>query len=255
MTQNQPFDIPQELRQLAEQNVERARQLYLQFIEGIAQTMALWSAPASDSISPGFNRVRARSVKFAKENADAAFQLARDVAKAKDLQELLSLQTRYVQSQMRWYADQTQEFGQLMTGAPTNAKEAQGPQAVGSVGDQSPGKETAAETANLKLIGFSIEVKTDPVTLTMQTDKGAFNVEIPKTELSNLVYALQVVSYADEPLRKKQMKRQEESRRLNPSAGNPKEKKEITLSMTRPPERMEDNEGKSRGSRHKRKQP
>ena len=42
MSQNQPFDIPQELRQLAEQNVERARQLYPQFIESVAQTMAVW---------------------------------------------------------------------------------------------------------------------------------------------------------------------------------------------------------------------
>jgi len=29
MTQDQKFEIPQELRQLAEENVERARQLYL----------------------------------------------------------------------------------------------------------------------------------------------------------------------------------------------------------------------------------
>ena len=41
MPQNQPFDVPRELRQLAEENVERARQLYLQFIEGIAQTMTV----------------------------------------------------------------------------------------------------------------------------------------------------------------------------------------------------------------------
>ena len=48
---------------------------------------------------------------------DAAFKLAKDVTQAKDLQELLNLQTRYVQSQMKWYADQTQEFGQLMAKA------------------------------------------------------------------------------------------------------------------------------------------
>jgi hypothetical protein len=229
-------------RQLAEQNVEGARQLYLQFIEGVAQTMAIWATPASDWISSGFNRVRARAVKFAKENADAAFKLAREVAKAKDIQELLSLQTRYVQSQMRWYADRTQEFGQLMTGALTNMKEARSPQAVPSLGSQAPGKEATEETTYLKLVSFSIEVETDPITLTMQTDKGPFNVEIPKTELTNLVYALQVVSYADKPLRKKQLKRQEEARRLNASAGNPNEKK-ITLSMTR---LSRTNEGKGR---------
>jgi hypothetical protein len=40
--------------------------------------------------------------------------LARDVANAKDLHELVTLQTRYVQSQMKLYAQQTQEFGRLM---------------------------------------------------------------------------------------------------------------------------------------------
>jgi Phasin protein len=108
---------------LVKENVERARQLYLQFIESVAQTMAVWGMPPSDTITPGFNRVRARAVRFAKENADAAFRLAREIANAKDLQELLSLQTRYVQSQMRWYADQTQEFGQLMAGALGNGSQ------------------------------------------------------------------------------------------------------------------------------------
>jgi hypothetical protein len=74
---NKPFDIPKELRQLAEENVERARQLYLQFIESVAQTMAVWGMPPSDTITPGFNRVRARAVSFAK---DAAFKLAREIA-------------------------------------------------------------------------------------------------------------------------------------------------------------------------------
>src|SRR6478752_10202525 len=227
MPQNQPFDVPRELRQLAEENIERARQLYLQFIEGIAQTMTVWATPASASMSPGFNRLRARAVKFAKENADAAFRLARDVANVNDLQELLGLQTRYVQSQMRWYADQTQEFGQLMTGTSGKIKEAQGLQAdVSSAGSQAPGK--TEEITNLKLVGFSIEVETDPVTLLMQTDKGPFSVEIPKTELSNLVYALQIVSYADEPLQQKRLKRQAEATSLYGSVGDSKEKGEAT---------------------------
>jgi phasin len=123
MPQSQ-FEIPQELRQLAEENVERARQLYLQFVDGVEQTMSVWSAPHSDVIMPGFNDVRERAAKFAKENADAAFKLAREVANAKDLQELLSLQSRYVQSQMQWYADQTQEFGKLMAKALTSVQQA-----------------------------------------------------------------------------------------------------------------------------------
>jgi hypothetical protein len=125
MPQDQPFEIPQELRRLAEENVERARQLYLQFMDGVGQAMATWSSASSNAIAPGFREVQERAVKLANENADAAFKLAKDVAQAKDLQDLLSLQTRYVQSQMKWYADQTQEFGRLIARALSDMKKAQ----------------------------------------------------------------------------------------------------------------------------------
>ena len=39
------------------------------------------------------------------------------MAQAKDLHESIDLQTRYVQPQMKWYAEQTEEFGRLMTRA------------------------------------------------------------------------------------------------------------------------------------------
>ena len=121
MTQDQKFEIPQELRQLAEENVERARQLYLQFMDGVGS----WSSASSNVIAPGFNEVQERAVKLANENADAAFKLAKDVAQAKDLQELIDLQTRYVQSQMKWYAYQSQEFGRLMAKAISDTKKTQ----------------------------------------------------------------------------------------------------------------------------------
>ena len=122
MPQIEQFQIPQEMRHLAEENVERARQLYLNFMDSVEQAMAIWSAPNSGTIPPGFSEVRDRAANIAKENANAAFKLAKDVTQAKDLQELLNLQTRYVQSQMKWYADQTQEFGQLMAKTFINSK-------------------------------------------------------------------------------------------------------------------------------------
>ena len=117
MAHDTKFEVPQELRHLAEENVERARQLYLQFMDGVGQAMATWSSASSDVIAPGFREVQERAVKLANENADAAFKLAKDVAQAKDLQELIDLQTRYAQSQMKWFAYQTQEFGRLMAKA------------------------------------------------------------------------------------------------------------------------------------------
>ena len=117
MPQEQKFEVPQELRHLADQNVERARQLYVQFMDWVGQAMATWSSASSGINVPGLHEVQERAVKLANENADAAFKLAKDVAQAKDLQELIDLQTRYAQSQMKWFAYQTQEFGRLMAKA------------------------------------------------------------------------------------------------------------------------------------------
>jgi hypothetical protein len=197
-----PFEIPQQLRRLAEENVEHARKLYLQFMDGLADAMAGW-APTS----PTFHEVRERAVEFAKQNADAAFALARDVSQANDFRELLNLQTQYVQSQMRWYANQTQEFGRLMLKTAGSMKDVQYLQPNAGSAQPETG-ETEAIRTNLKLIGFSIEVDIDPVTLKLETDKGPFSLEIPRDQLSKLAYALRFVEYAQEPLEKKRLKKQ-----------------------------------------------
>jgi hypothetical protein len=209
-----PFEIPQQLRRLAEENVEQARRLYLQFMDGVAQAMTVWSA----SSTPKFHQVRERASEFAKENADAAFALAKEVSQAKDLQDLLSLQTRYVQSQMRWYADQTQEFSQLLVRAAADIRDNEGPQAnAGSIRSETPSKaEITEDITNLKLIGFSIEVETPPVTLRLETDQGPFSLEIPKAQLDKLVYAFRFVDYAEEPLRERLRKKEEASKGKRP---------------------------------------
>jgi hypothetical protein len=137
MPTTQKFEIPEELRQLAEDNVERARKLYLQYMEGVSEAMGLWSASPSDTASPAFNEVRERAIQIPRENADAAFKLAKDVANAKDLQELVTLQTRYVQSQMKLYAQQTQQFGQLMAHAFGGSEQPQPGGQAGRSGDSS----------------------------------------------------------------------------------------------------------------------
>jgi hypothetical protein len=209
-----PFEIPRQLRRLAEENVEQARRLYMQFMDGVAQAMAVWSA----SSTPKFHEVRERASEFAKENADAAFALAKEVSQAKDLQELLSLQTRYVQSQMRWYADQTQEFSQLLARAAAGIRDNEGPQAnAGSMRSETPSKtEITEDVTNLKLIGFSIEVETSPVTLLLETDKGLFSLEIPKAQLDNLFYAFLFFFYAEQPLRERLRKKEEASKGKRP---------------------------------------
>ena len=122
MTQN-PFEMPKAIREMAEKNVEQAQAAFRQFSDAMTQAMGMWSksVPANDMTS-GFSAVQDRAVRFAKQNAEAGLALASELAKAKDLQEVLALQSSYAQTQMQSYALQTQELGRLMSGAMQQMK-------------------------------------------------------------------------------------------------------------------------------------
>lgn len=118
MTKNQLFDVPQQFRELAEQNVEQASAAYGQFMDAMTQAMGMWwSALPPNEMTSGFKAVQDRAVRFAKQNAEAGFALANSLANAKDIQDVLALQTHYAQSQMHTYALQAQELGRLMAEA------------------------------------------------------------------------------------------------------------------------------------------
>jgi len=115
MAQPPPFEIPQQLRELTEKNLEHARTAYGQFIDAMTQAMGVWSnATAANSMTAGFKVVQDRAVKFAKQNGDACFNLASELANAKDLTDVLSIQGRHAQTQFQTYALQAQELSRLM---------------------------------------------------------------------------------------------------------------------------------------------
>lgn len=85
MTQS-PFEIPQQMRELAEKNIEQARAAYDQFMGAMNQAMGMWAQSIpGDGLTSGFKAVQDRATTFAKQNAEAGFALASDLAKAKDV--------------------------------------------------------------------------------------------------------------------------------------------------------------------------
>ena len=122
MPEKQDFQIPQELREFAEKNVEQARVAYGQLMEFMTQAVRAWSTAPSTVMASGFKVVQERAIQFAKENADAGFTLASELAKAKDLQDILRLQSNFAQTQMHCYARQAQELAGLMAEAMRSSK-------------------------------------------------------------------------------------------------------------------------------------
>ena len=119
MNKKQMFEFPTDMRDLAEKNVEQARVAYGQSMEFMSQAMNAWSASGVPE-AKNFKTLQERAIGFAKENAERSFALASDLAKAHDLQEVMTLQSRYVQTQMQTFGIQAQQLSWLMADALQN---------------------------------------------------------------------------------------------------------------------------------------
>lgn len=119
---NNPFEVPDQIRDLAERSVEQARTAYGQFMDAMlkAQSTSVTSVPAT-AMSTSFSDIQERAINFARQNFEASFSLATDLARAKDIAAVLDVQKRFAQSQMQAYAMQAQELGGLMTTAAQRA--------------------------------------------------------------------------------------------------------------------------------------
>lgn len=116
MADKPPFDIPPQVRELAEKNVEQARQAYDQFMD-MARKAQDMMVRSSGAMADSAREAQGKAMRYAQDNLDASFDLAAELARARDLKEAMEIQTRYAQRQMKTYAEQAQDLGRLMTDA------------------------------------------------------------------------------------------------------------------------------------------
>src|SRR5262245_39204747 len=105
-------------RELAERNIEQARTAYGYYLDAVADALRSW--PSSQSLDSRFKYVQELAMQFAKENSEYAFALGKDLAAAKELPQVVTLQNRYAEVLMETYARQAQELGQVMAEAVHN---------------------------------------------------------------------------------------------------------------------------------------
>ena len=110
-----PFEIPQQMRDLAEQNIKQAHAAYEQLTDFVTKAIDAWmgAMPASP-MAAGLKDFQDRAVEIAKKNAESAFALVEKIAKAQNFQEILTLQTQFAQDQMKALTPQMQELYKLI---------------------------------------------------------------------------------------------------------------------------------------------
>ncbi|WP_319530756.1 phasin [uncultured Cohaesibacter sp.] len=114
------FEIPTQVREMAEKGVEQARKAYDEFLAA-ANDAATKVEGSAETMRNGAADLNKKAISAAEESMNASFDLATNLVKAKDLQEVLELQTKYVQSQMQRFGEVAREMGEAATKAAVDA--------------------------------------------------------------------------------------------------------------------------------------
>ena len=109
-----PFEIPQQMRDLADQNIKQAHAAYEQLTDFVTKAVGAWMGAIPSPMAAGFKDFQDRAAEIAKKNAELAFALIEKMAKAQNIQEVLTLQTQFAQDQMKAFTTQTQELHKLI---------------------------------------------------------------------------------------------------------------------------------------------
>ncbi len=110
------YEIPTEMRDFAEKSVDQARKAFEGFV-GAAQKAAGQADETASTVQTGAKAIGGKAMSFAEENIRAAFDHAQRLVRAKDVNEVLSLQSEYLRTQMTTIQEQAKELGATFQGA------------------------------------------------------------------------------------------------------------------------------------------
>ena len=114
------FEIPKEMRSMADAGLEQARKTFEKFIAS-AQATAGSLEERGVTVRAGAKDVGAKAISYAEKNVQASLDYAQSLLHAKDLTEIMRLHSEYVQSQMRSLAEQASEMSQIVSRAAMEA--------------------------------------------------------------------------------------------------------------------------------------
>jgi phasin len=114
------FEIPQNVKEIAEAGFDQARKAFDNFISAAQKTASQFEDQGA-AAQASAKELGSKAVTFAEANIKASLDYAERLTKAKDMAEVLKLHSEYVQNQMRTLAEQASELGQAVTRAAMDA--------------------------------------------------------------------------------------------------------------------------------------
>jgi phasin len=120
MSEEGRFEIPKDVRSMAEASFDQARKAFEKFVS-TAQATAGTIEERGATVAAGAKDIGAKAISYAEKNVQASLDYAQSLLHAKDLTEIMKLHSEYVQAQMRSLAEQASEMGQIVSKAAMDA--------------------------------------------------------------------------------------------------------------------------------------
>jgi phasin len=110
------FEVPRELRSVAEASVEQARKAFERLLE-TTQATAGALEERGETVRAGARDIGAKAIGYAEQNVQASLDHAQSLVHARDLGELMRLQSGFIRTQMSNLAEQAKEMGHVVSRA------------------------------------------------------------------------------------------------------------------------------------------
>jgi len=110
------FEIPAEMRAMAEKSVEQARKAFDTFVSAAKHAVQTAETQAKDA-QTGAKEAGELAMRFAERNIASSFEYAQKLVQAKDPQEVMKLHADYTKNQIAALTEQAKELSQKATKA------------------------------------------------------------------------------------------------------------------------------------------
>ena len=107
------FEIPNEMRDFAERSVEQARRAVETFL-GAAQKAATTVESSSSALQTNARDMTQRASSLAERNMTATFDMLQKLTHARGMDEVMKIQSEFMQSQMQEMQQHASAFGASM---------------------------------------------------------------------------------------------------------------------------------------------
>lgn len=120
MTNQNAFEVPEQMREIAEQSVAQARKAFDSFITATSDAVTKVEGSAS-AVSNSAQDVNKKALSYAEANIEAAFSFAEQLARSKNVQEVMQLQADFMQKQMNVFGEQARDLTDVVSKAAASA--------------------------------------------------------------------------------------------------------------------------------------